>query len=115
MGDLENIIMQLESQNQQLQIVMSQKQSLMIQNKELERALEEIDKLKDEDIFKSVGPILVKTKKIDIKKELEETKEDNEVKLKTMESQEKRLKDKIKDGQEKFQELLPKHSEGHGG
>ena|SRR3989344_4194573 len=115
MGDLENIIMQLESQNQQLQIVMSQKQSLMIQNKELERALEEIDKLKDEDIFKSVGPILVKTKKADIKKEMEENKEDNEIKLKTMETQEKKLKDRIKEGQEKFQELLPKHSGGHGG
>ena len=61
--DLENIIMQLESQNQQLQIIMSQKQSMMIQGKEVERALEELDKLTDEDIYKTIGPILVKTKK----------------------------------------------------
>ena len=83
----------------------------MIQNKEVEKALEELEKVND-DVYKSVGPILVKTNKTSMKKELEENKEETELKLKSLETQEKRIKEKIKEGQEKFQKLVPKSGEG---
>ena len=76
MSELEDALNELQLHNQQLQTVMMQKQSLMIQDKEMEKALEEIEKSGGEEIFKSIGPILVKTSKEAIKKDLEEGREE---------------------------------------
>lgn len=92
-------------QNQQLQSVMMQKQALIIQSKEIEKALEEISREDSEEIYRSVGPILVKADKEKVKKDLEEQKEEMELKIKSLEKQEARLKSLMKEGQEKFQAL----------
>ena len=51
-------------------------------------------------------------------KELKENIEDIDLKLQAMERQEKKLKDRLKESQEKFKELMPRKEEigiGHGG
>lgn len=103
---LEDALGKMQIQNQQLQTILLQRQTLMVQNSEIEKALEEIEKSSD-DIFKSVGPILVRTKKDDIKKELEEQKDEIQLKLKTFDSQEKKIKEHLKDAQERVQKLMP--------
>ena len=104
MENLEELLNELQMQNQQLQTVLIQKQSLMIQSRETEKALEEIEK-GCEEIYKTIGPILVRTNREDIKKDLEESKEEVGIKLKSLEKQEAMLKERIKKIQEKFQEL----------
>lgn len=113
MSELEEMLGELQMQNQQLQTIMIQKQALMIQDKEMENALEEVEKCTDEDIYKSVGPILVKISKEAIKKELEEGREENDLKIKSLEKQEAKVKQKIKTMQEKFQSVA--QSSGTGG
>ena len=105
MNDVEEMISELQNSNQQLQTIVMQKQALMIQNKEAEKALEEIEKCRDEDIYKSVGPILVRTSKETMKKELLEEREETELKLKSLEKQETRIRQKMKTIQEKFQSM----------
>ena len=112
MGELEELVQQIEVQNQQLQSIMLQKQTLMIQDREIEKALEELKNEGNQEIYKSVGPILVKTEKGSVTKELEETREEIELKIKTLEKQEKRFKDKLKENQEKFQSLMPRTGQG---
>ena len=114
MTEIEETIKQMEIQNQQLQSIALQKQALMIQDREVENALEELKKEGIKEVFKSVGPILIKIEKQNVSKELTETREEIELKLKTVEKQEKRIRDKLKESQENFQNLVPKHT-GQGG
>ena len=105
--EAEEILMNIQTQNQFLQNILMQKQTLQMQLNELSSALEEVEKTED-DVYKAVGPILVKAKKNDVKKELEEAKEDIGLKMKSIEGQEKKLRDMMKETQEKFQKFLPK-------
>jgi prefoldin beta subunit len=111
MENVEQVVAQLQMHNQILQTIAMQRQSLMIQQKEIESALNTVDTC-DSDVYKSVGPILVKSDKETIKKELEEQKEEIELKLKSFDGQEKKLKEKMKDMQEKLQDMMPA---GQGG
>lgn len=103
--NLEELLGQLQMQNQQLQNVLLQKQTLMLQGKEVEKALDEISKEDTQEIYRSIGPILVRADKEKTKKDLEEQKEEMELKIKTLEKQESRLKSMMKESQEKFQGL----------
>ncbi|MBI4018286.1 MAG: prefoldin subunit beta [Candidatus Aenigmarchaeota archaeon] len=105
MENLEEILGHLQMQNQQLQNVLMQKQALILQDKEIEKALEEINKEDTQEIYRSIGPVLVRSEKEKVRKELEEQKEEIELKIKTLEKQESRLKSLLKEGQEKFQSL----------
>jgi chaperonin cofactor prefoldin len=44
MSELEEALQQFQMQNQQLQIILAQKQGLVIQNREIEKALDELKK-----------------------------------------------------------------------
>ena len=112
-SELEEVINQLQAQNQQLQTIMIQKQGVMIQNREIESALEYLEKMQGDEVYKTVGPILVKAGKESIKKELEESREELDLKIKALQNHEKRVKEKLKESQEKFHEMA-KHV-GHGG
>ncbi len=74
---------------------------------EIDKALDELSKLKEgETVYKAVGPILVKTDKDSLAAELSEKKEMLEVKLKSLESQGQKVKDKITELQKKVQEMF---------
>ena len=99
----EQLIGQLQIYNQQLQNIIMQRQTFSLQSREIDKALEEIEKA-DDDIYRSIGPVLIKVPKEKLKKDLAEEKEEVEVKLKAADKQESRLKEKVNEIQQKFQE-----------
>ncbi len=111
MGELppqvQNMIAQLQQLQQQLQMVVTQKVQLENSLKETENAIQEVEKVGDDTpIFKTVGTILVKTSKEDILKELKEKKDTFEIRIKALERQEEKLKERLQDLQKKIKSLL---------
>ena len=104
--EAQQVLIELQACQQQMQTVLIQKESLNIQNLEIDKALEELKKVKKEDVFKAVGPILIKSEKAKLEKELEERKETIDLRLKSLQRQENRLKDRLEQGQEKLEEVL---------
>jgi len=90
---------------QQYQMVAAQKQKLSIELNETTLALQELEKEADI-VYKSIGSILVKTDKEELKKELGEKKENLDVRLKTLERQEQRLLEKLKNMRAKIEQML---------
>jgi prefoldin beta subunit len=104
--EAQQILMELQTFQQQMQTVLMQKESLSIQNMEIEKALEELGKNEHDDVYKAIGPILIKSTKKDLTKELNEKKETIDLRIKSLQKQEARLKDKLKESQEKFEEIF---------
>lgn len=104
--ETQQMLIELQTFQQQMQTVMVQKESLNIQNMEIVKALEELKKATTEDVYKAVGPILIKSTKKDLDKELTEKKETIDLRLKSLQKQEDRIKEKLKDVQGKFEEFL---------
>lgn len=105
--EAQQLLMQLQSLQQQMQPIMMQKESMEIQKIEITRAKEELDKTSDEqEVFKAVGPILIKSNKQDLLKEFAEKTETIDLRLKTFEKQEKLINEKAADIQKKLQEML---------
>ena len=93
---IQNQLTQFEQVRQQLQMLTTQRIQVESHLRELENALEELDKsAKGAVVYKKVGAIFVK---IDNKKDLEgnltEQKETIDVRIKTLERQEKQLKER---------------------
>lgn len=100
----QQLLLQLQTFQQQLQAVLMQKESLTIQKIEQEKALEELDKIKQgEDVYKAVGPILIKSAKNTMQKELKEKNETIDLRLKSLEKQESKIKERAKETQDKLQ------------
>jgi prefoldin beta subunit len=104
--EAQQILIDLQTFQQQMQTVLIQKESLNLQSIEIEKALEELKKATTEDVYKAVGPILIKSTKKDLEEELGEKKETLELRLKSLQKQEDRLKERLKESQEKFEEFL---------
>jgi prefoldin beta subunit len=103
----QQLLLQMQTFQQQYQAAAMQKEGLMLQKLELDKALEELTKTKDsEEVYKAVGPILVKSTKAELVKELGEKKETAELRLKSIDKQEEKLKEKLKETQDKLQALL---------
>lgn len=100
-------IIQMQAFQQQYQTLNMQREALSMQKIESEKALEELKKTKDkEDVFKIVGSILVKSTKAELTKELGEKKETTELRLKSLEKQEERIREKLEEIQKKLEEYL---------
>ena len=104
--EAQQILLELQAFQQQMQTVLIQKETLNIQNMEIDKALEELGKVKDEDVFKAVGPILIKSDKEKLKKELNEKKETIDLRLKSLQKQENRMKERLEESQKKLEEIL---------
>ncbi|HEV2226293.1 MAG TPA: prefoldin subunit beta, partial [Nitrososphaerales archaeon] len=79
---------------QNLQAVMAQKQQVELELSETEKALEELVKAADsEAVYKFAGNLLVKVKKEDVMKELNEKKELANTRKMVLAKQETRFKD----------------------
>ena len=103
----QQLLLQLQSLQQSLKAVLMQKETLSIQKAEMDDALSELSKANaNEDVFKAVGQILVKVKKEDMEKELKENKEAAELRLKTLNSQQEKIEEKMKELQAKLQDML---------
>jgi len=92
---LQQLVAQFQAYQQQLQIVSSQKEALNMQLLEAGKALDELAKPAKDDVYKIVGPVLVKVKRDDAKTDLESKKELVMLRIKTLEKSESKLKEKL--------------------
>ena len=100
-------VSRLQQLQQNLQAIMMQKQQLEIENVETDRALEELKKTGAEDaVYKAAGSVMVKAKKDDVIKELEEKKELSATRVKVLEKQEARVKENLKEVETKINEMI---------
>jgi prefoldin beta subunit len=97
----------LQQLQQNLQAIMIQKQQLEADSVEIEKATEELKKAEqDEAVYKSVGPLLIKTKKDDTLKELDEKKDLSNTRLVVLGKQETRVKENLKEVENKINEMI---------
>lgn len=101
-----NLISQFQNYQQQLQSILIQKESLKIQNMEIERAMEELNATTQKTAYKITGQVMVSKSVEELKKELDETKENVDLRIKSLEKNEERINNKLKDLQEKIKEVM---------
>jgi prefoldin beta subunit len=105
---LQNQIAQFQQLQQQLQSVLTQKYRMEAQLREVQMTVEELTKSpEDVVIYKNVGALLIKASdKVSILKEVEDDKETLEVRVKTLDRQEKALRDKYQVMQDQLNKAL---------
>ncbi|MBU0530406.1 MAG: prefoldin subunit beta [Candidatus Aenigmatarchaeota archaeon] len=91
----QQLLIQAQMYQQQLQAIMAQKENIIIQSMEIKRALEELEKVKDTDVYKVTGPILIKSEKAAITKELKDRHEEMDAKEKSLEKSEEKIKSRL--------------------
>ena len=83
---------QLQNLEQNINSLLAQKQQFQSQQLEIENAIEQI---KDTDkVFRIIGNIMVAAKKDEVKKDLKEKQDIVELRLKTLEKQETKFREK---------------------
>ena len=93
---VQNQIAQFQQLTQQIQMITSQKIQLEAQAKELEKTVEELEKAPAEAaVFKNAGSLLIETKdRPALLTELKDQKETVEVRVKTLDRQDKHLRER---------------------
>ena len=104
--ETKNLIGQFQNCQQQLQSILIQKESLKLQNIEIERALEELNSTTQKTAYKITGQIMINKPVDELKKELNETKENIELRIKSLEKTEERVNNKLKELQSKLKEVI---------
>lgn len=97
-------IIKFQQIQQQLQLMMMQKQTVQTQKAEIENALSELSKLNEKDAYEVIGNIMVKKSKNEIEKALKEKQELLDLRISTIEKQQ----DKITKSATELQEKLSK-------
>lgn len=104
---LKEQISRLQQLQQNLQAIMMQKQQIELEIVETERALEELSKTTTSDsIYKAAGPLLIKSEKDTIEKELTEKKELANTRVMVLGKQELRVKENLKEVENKINQML---------
>jgi prefoldin beta subunit len=105
----------LQQLQQNLQAIVMQKQQIEVELAETDKALEELKKVTDSDaVYKSAGPVLIKAKRDELIKELEEKKELSNTRVMVLNKQENRVKENLKEVQTKIDEMVRGASMGAG-
>ncbi|MCD6275715.1 MAG: prefoldin subunit beta [Thermoplasmata archaeon] len=107
---LQEKLQQAQRLQAELESIVAQRYQLEINLKEVEKSLEELEKVDENTpIYKSVGSILVKAKsKEEVKKELEDKKETLEIRIKAIKRQQELL-------QKKYEEIQREFASAYGG
>ena len=105
--ETEQKIGQLQLMEQNLQNFIIQKQTFQTQLFEIDNALKELETSKDK-TYKIVGTVMIASKKEDLIKELKEKKSVIELRIKTLEKQEKAIKEKAANMQTEIMSQLKK-------
>ena len=106
-------VARLQQLQQNLQAIMMQKQQVELEVVETDRALEEIKKTgTEETVYKSAGPLLIKSKREDGIKELEEKKELSNTRVMVLSKQETRVKDNLKEVENKINQMIRGGAQG---
>jgi prefoldin beta subunit len=100
-------VSRLQQLQQNLQAIMMQKQQLEVETVETDRALEELKKAGPDDaVYKNAGSVLIKSKKEEVTKELEEKKELANTRVMVLGKQEARVKENLKEVENKINEMI---------
>ena len=94
MKEKENKIQEMQFLEHNLQNLLLQKQAFQMELTETQSAIKEIDN-SGEEVFKIVGQLMIKSDKSTIKKELSEKEKMLEIRMKTLETQEKSFSEKV--------------------
>ncbi|MFB5599451.1 MAG: prefoldin subunit beta [Nitrososphaeraceae archaeon] len=110
---LKEQISRLQQLQQNLQAIMMQKQQIELEIVETDRALEELNKTNPSDsIYKAAGPLLIKTEKDNVEKELSEKKELANTRVMVLGKQESRVKENLKEVENKINQMIKGASTG---
>ncbi len=103
---LQNLITQYQGAQQQFQMISNQKGQLSLQKREVERSLEELNKVPDDkSVYKSIGAVLVEVSDRDsLKTDLSDQLESLGVRVDTLEKQETHLREKMQNLSRQIQE-----------
>ncbi len=96
------MINQFQMYQQQMQSVLIQKESLKLQILEIDKALEELNATKEGKAYKITGQVMVSKPVEELKKDLNESKEVIDVRIKSLEKTEERINSKLSELQEKL-------------
>ena len=103
----QTLLIQLQTFQQQYQTAALQHEALSLQKLELDKAVEELSKAGDkEDVFKAVGPILIRSTKAGLAADLAEKRDSVDARLKSTDAQLKKLREKMGEIQGKLQSML---------
>ncbi len=111
---IQNQLAQFQQLQQQLQAILGQKYQMEAQIKEIERTVEELNKTGDDvPIYKSVGSLMIKAKdKATVLKEIEDDKESLGVRVKTLDRQEKYMRERYQSLQDSLSKALGGERQG---
>ena len=102
-----------EQLQQNLQSVLVQKQQIDLEIIEINKALEELNKSADDvKVYKSAGTVMVSSKKAVVVKDLTVSKDLSNTKITVLNKQEERLKESLKEVQEKLDETMKRSTTG---
>lgn len=106
---VQNQLAQLQQVQQQAQALMQQKGQVELLLKETEKALEELQKTEDDAVvYRAAGELLIKAKKDEVAKDLEEKKDSLDIRLKTLARQEERIQAKFTQLQDQIKQSIGK-------
>jgi prefoldin beta subunit len=105
---VQNQIAQFQQLTQQIQMVTTQKIQLEAQAKELDKTIQELERLQEDAVvFRNVGSLLMQVKdKAALLNELKEQKESTDVRVKTLERQDKHLRERHSSLQQQITQAL---------
>ncbi|MEM4703076.1 MAG: prefoldin subunit [Candidatus Pacearchaeota archaeon] len=91
----ENLLEQLQVTEHNLQNLALQKQVFQLELLEVTNAIEELEKMKGEEVYKIIGSAMFRAEKNELKKELKKKIEVMELRIKAIEKQEEELRKKL--------------------
>ncbi|GEM_PF-759313 len=100
--ETQQLLEQAQTYQQQMQGIIAQKEAMKMQLLEMNKALEELGKSKETEVYRLSGPVLIKEKKTAVEKDLKENVEALEARQKAMEKSEARIKEKIEELRKKL-------------
>jgi len=104
-SETEKKISDLQFLEQSLQGFLMQKQTIQMELNETNNAINEVKKSKN-DVYKVIGNIMLKSDKESLLKELEEKKNLLDLRIKSLEKQEKILDEKVEKSKKEINEII---------
>lgn len=104
--ETKQMILEFQAYQQQLQSVAMQRESMKLQDLEIDKAVEELEKSGEKTAFKITGSVMVSKPIADIVTDLKETKEAISIRMKSYEKTEAKITERLKEIQEKLKEEM---------
>ena len=104
---LQEQLLRLQQLQQTLQIIVSQRQQLELEGSEIDIALEEMNKIGDDNpVYKSIGSLLIKSERKKLIEELNERRELVNTRIQVLTRQQSRAEERAKELQQSIQSKL---------